>query len=503
LSSPSDNQPDFVEAVDPSGVIEAEVEAAATGAPVLRNARVLLVAEILVRGLGFVTSIVVARAVTPEVLGEVAIAQTTAQFLGQIGDGGLTLWTQRQILLNRDRVSALAMETTLVQLLLSAAVVGLLLIVAVSGVFTPGASRLLILFAPFAIGQALSLLYVLQALDEMASAAFVKGSTSVITAVAAIALVVTTHNPDWVAITLWSGQLAGDALGFWILRRRHGLMLSSVSPGNTRRLLVVGLPFLGALVLAHYALIIDTVTLGLLSTSRALGEYAPPSRLAATALLMFLVLVTAAYPAMMRLFSTDRAEFRALMDALVRLAMRLTLPLTALAAVEATPLIELIYGPKYHDGAHLLTLLALTVPLGWFGFTVGHSLIVAGRQNRYFLAIAIQCVVATVAFPLLVSSDGSTGAAIAEVISWLAFAFAFLWAASPLLGWQPLRGAVGELSFGVVPAAALLLLRSVIGDSLLYAVPVWVASVAAVEWLRGMPTTKGMQELRQGPTSPA
>ncbi|MGH3949431.1 MAG: oligosaccharide flippase family protein, partial [Pseudonocardiaceae bacterium] len=78
-------------------------------------------AEVIGRGLSFVAIIVVARVLGPESFGKFALAQVVVLYLSALGDGGLTLWTQREIVRRPHDLSRLIAQTLVAQIVLAVA----------------------------------------------------------------------------------------------------------------------------------------------------------------------------------------------------------------------------------------------------------------------------------------------------------------------------------------------------------------------------------------------
>jgi len=475
----------------------------------VRNTVALATAEGVGRGLTLLTLLIVARLLGPARLGEVALAQAVALYLAQLGDGGLSMLTYRQIALTPERLPELVVNTTIVQAGLALIVAGAIALVSVIAPFPSGTSHLLLILTPYAAAQAFNLQYALQALERMRTLAAVKILTQAATAGATIWLVAATRDPVWVAVCLWGGQFGGDIAMMAILRRRYRFRVRLPARSSVVGLLRAGLPLLGSIALYNYIGVIDLVVLGALRTPGEVGEYTAPMRMVSAACALSTVPLYAVLAEMVRRYSTNLEAFASFMDRLIRLTTRLTLAATLLVVFEAEAIVRLLYGSEYSGSVALLRILVLIVPLWWYGACVENMLIAGGEQRAFFRGWAITAAVATVAFPVGIALFGPTGAAGAGVIVGVVRATSMTALVQRRLRVMPAVAAARELRYIVGPAVALgitvaLASRRLFPDSSVAPIAVWLVALAASEAIAGLPTVRavGGLGLRGGLKSP-
>ena len=464
-----------------------------------RNVIALGTAEFAGRLLAFLSTIIVARVLGPELFGPVTIALALVLYLGALGDGGLTLWTQRQIVLRPNDLSPLVAGTMVVQLLLSAAIVAVIVAVALAIPFPGDTAILLLVLAPYAVVAALNTIYALQALEHMVAVAAVRVLTQLVTAVVAISLVVATEDPVWFALALWLGLLVGDLTALVLLRRVHMVRLLdmfAVRRAQVLNLLRHGAPFLGIIALLFFVVSVDVVMLGAFDSSEEVGEYGAVRRLIATPLQIIQVMLIAVFPEMVRRFAEDRAGFAPLVHTLVRLAVRPTIAAAVFVMVEAGPIVELLLGPDYKDSTTILSITVLLIPAFWFYGLVGYSLLAAGRQKAFLAILAGTAAAAAAAYPLAIIPFGAVGAAVAVTVALCVQAGCFALYGHRHLGLRAVSAVAWELPYGTVPLGALILLHVALPDpSLALAFVVWALATLGIEFANGMPTLRGVREL--------
>jgi O-antigen/teichoic acid export membrane protein len=462
------------------------------------NLSMLTLAEIFARTLTLVTSVAVARFLGPSKLGEVSLALALSVFCSAIADGGLTLLTYRRIVAHPNRISRLVVDTTMVQAGIGTLMMGLLIAIAVIAPFGASKRELLIVFAPYILSQALNVIYAVQALERMGSAALIKMATQLFTALPTIALVAATHDPVWFAVGLILGQLSGDAITFYVLRRRAGFRFVAPDLSAVVPLLRDGSALLGSLLLFNYLGSIDIPILSAFKTSHQVGEYSSATRIAATAAIVSQVLFTAVLPELVRRHASDHQRFVSFTKQLVILTTRLTLVPTAIVVAASGPIIHIIYGNQYKAAGPLLAILIPIVPLVWYGHLLGFVQVAAGRQRDFLVSLAVACATATVAYPLLAGLGGTTALASGgTAVSFIqAAAFAFL--ARGLVGDDAaIMAAVRQLPYALVPIGLILIQRHVLhSHSFGISVLLWLCGAIGVEAVGGWPTARIVASIR-------
>jgi O-antigen/teichoic acid export membrane protein len=461
------------------------------------NLTMLTLAEIFARTLTLVTSVVVARFLGPSKLGVISLALSLSIFCSAISDGGLTLLTYRRIVAHPNRISRLVVDTTMVQTGIGILMMGLLIAVAVGAPFGASKRELLIVFAPYIVSQALSVIYAVQALERMGAAAMIKMATQLFAALPTIVLIAATHDPVWFAVGLIVGQLSGDALSFYVLRRSAGFRFVVPHVSAVIPLLRDGSALLASLLLFNY-LAIDIPILSAFTSSHQVGVYSSATRIAATAAIVSQVLFSAVLPELVRRHASDHERFVSFTRQLVVLATRLTLVPTAIVIAAAGPIIHIIYGHQYNAAGPLLAILIPIVPLVWYGHLLGFVQVAAGRQRDFMVSLAVACATATVAFPLLAWLGGATALAAGDTAVSLVQAAAFAFLARRLVGTDAaILGALRQLPYALVPITLIVIQRLALNNhSFAISVGLWLCGALFVEAVGRWPSARVVAGIR-------
>jgi O-antigen/teichoic acid export membrane protein len=236
-----------------------------------------------------------------------------------------------------------------------------------------------------------------------------------------------------VAIMWWRGGVAAFAaadlpvalvlLGltlYWM--RRFAQLTWRVSLRDLREVIVGGLAFWATDVFFTIYLYIDTVILAALVDNRAVGFYAPATRMFSVALFPTSIIGAATLPLLSRLGRDPGADFKRAGRKTLALFILCAVPLTIGLATFAGPLILTVFGPAYRPSVPVLVALSLCIVPMFLNFQFNQLLTARDQQWRWTVAMAMACVVNPplnlVLIPLAQHTwhNGALGAAVA----WLA-----------------------------------------------------------------------------------
>jgi O-antigen/teichoic acid export membrane protein len=451
----------------------------------VQNFTSLLVAEGVTRSLSIMTVAIVSRVVGPIAVGSLALAQALTSFATMLGDGGITTLTQREIAANPAAASEQATAATLTQLALALATGGIFFAGALL-LPIPGAASLLVLFLlPIVLAQALSLVYVLQALEHMRAVAVVRIAIQVVTTALAVGFVLLTGDVIWMAIAIWVGVLCGDVLCLAILVR-HGLRPLAVPLVTTLELIQRGLPFLGITLLTQALLGLDVIVLGFLRAPQEVGEYAAAFRLVFFAFTLSGILAQATFPQLVRRFGQDFVRFQGLLRLMIRLAARFTFPFTALVVVGADFVVHLVFGPAFASSTPLVRILAFWIPIGFYNSMVAVALVAAGRQRDYLTVVAVGTAVTAISLLSTVPVAGGMGAAGSILLREMVMLVLFSIVAARLLRTPTLGQFAGQLPWLLIPLATTGAVQLLLPDAtILLPLAAWLLAVLGLEWATG------------------
>jgi len=128
----------------------------------------------------------------------------------------------------------------------------------------------------------------------------------------------------------------------------------------------------------------------------------------------------AAYPVLSRLFVRARARFETLLRKSLLLGMTVTLLVAVLLAINAEPIIDLLYrGEEYTGSASLLRILSASVVVSIWNALLSKGLIAGDLQRRSVVVSGVKLATGLVYSILLTAWMGAPGTAVAVVLAGL------------------------------------------------------------------------------------
>jgi len=291
---------------------------------------------------------------------------------------------------------------------------------------------------------------------------------------AALGIAALLHGAGVVAVS--AIYLGGAALGFglslWFLVRKIARPRFEVEPRRWVPLMRASLAIGMAAVFAVVLFRIDTSMLAAFKPKDVVGNYGAAYRLLEATLFVSWSVGAAVYPVFSRLTTTSDPPVGAVYQRSLKLAIALTLPLTAGGLILAGPLVRVLYGSSYEDAATALRLLAPAIALYPFSYLTGYLLVSQDQQRIltwvYGLVTLENVLVNLVLIPWL----SLNGAALGTSISQLLVAVVFVAVAQRTIGrigWTRIAG--GPVVATLLAAGTMAALR----DELAVAVAVGAA----------------------------
>lgn len=188
-------------------------------------------------------------------------------------------------------------------------------------------------------------------------------------------------------ILLWLGTI-------WF--RRHVRIARHLPPGEIRAMLIGSLPFWASGIFLSFYLQIDSVILGAVAGSAAVGIYAPATRLFAVAFFLPGIVATVTQPLLSRLGVAHPggtgSDFRQVARKSLTLLLLGAVPLTIGLCSFSGPLILGIFGPAYRPSIPVLTVLGLCVIPSFLSMQAASILAAANRQWVWTAVMATCCI---------------------------------------------------------------------------------------------------------------
>lgn len=126
-----------------------------------------------------------------------------------------------------------------------------------------------------------------------------------------------------------------------------------------------------------------TLILGILKDVYSVGIYGAAYKLVSLSYAMSYIIVIVTFPAISRLFHESPEEFKSLIKHCAKGTILLGLPMGVIGVMLGSRIIDLLYGPAYHNAGPLFQIMSLFLAVNSTSYTLSYSLIACDKQDMY------------------------------------------------------------------------------------------------------------------------
>lgn len=380
----------------------------------------LSMGDFVAKTLNFLAFLYLARVLGVTNYGVFEFAISILTYFMLLADGGLEFWATREAAQGSD-VRTLVGRIVPLRFTLASAALVILIIVLPFFPDYPGLRTMLLVFGITLVIYALNIKWVFMGHERMARVAYGLVINQILFSVLVFLFI---RQPSQAVLVPWM-WLAGDllmALYFWgLFARTYGEVRIAVTLRGAREILRPAITIGSAQALGLMAYNFDAVLLGFLLGPKSVGWYRAAYKPITSALAMPLTYFLGLFPALSRTFTKDRMEYDAIVQRSLRLTAIIALPLGVGGTFFAAPIIGLLYGAEYAPAIPAMALLAWSAALIILRDTFRQALIASGNQNLDLRSAAVAVGVNVVLNFILIPRFNIVGAAIATVLSEVAW----------------------------------------------------------------------------------
>jgi O-antigen/teichoic acid export membrane protein len=369
-------------------------------------------------------TLIVPRALGPVGLGIVVSAQSVAGILGVVLGLGTRQYLVREMVLHPEHGSKLV-GTAFVLRLMLVPVVGLAAVLwAYVAHYSHEATVVLYLITAMTIFTLLSepMQAGFQAIERMKYLAFADIVNKTAQSVIGIVLVIIGFRAVGIAASM--AVIAGVLVVLnviWLRRfvsidlRTSGRMLGSMTKQS--------ISFWAFGLFSFVYLWIDTIMLTLMTPEHVVGWYGSTTQILQTLMFLPVLVSTAWLPRLVSAAAESRHKLLTLARTPVELVLLISIPIAAVTALIARPLIHVVYGPAFAHATPVLMLLALCIPPLYLNIMLANILLAEKRQTVWAIVMAGAAVVNPLLNLVLIPAtqsqfhNGAIGAAISLVLT--------------------------------------------------------------------------------------
>ncbi|HVR18191.1 MAG TPA: oligosaccharide flippase family protein [Polyangiaceae bacterium] len=396
----------------------------AARSPVLRNALILVLAQLAGAPLALLVNAMMGRYVGAQAFGQIFVASTLAR-LGFL----FVEWGHNGVLpagVARDRsLAGEFLGTSIVWRLLTAALVCSCLALG-SWILGYGARFQLVLALVSLQWLLGTLMTACQDVVKGFERTDVTAKSQLGQQVLSILIVVPTLLLGGRLIAALVSQAVVSALvGAWVVYAtlRVGVGKITVNRRALKELFTQGAYFLSFGIAMALQANVDTVLLSKLAPGDPVGWFAAAQKLVSVLLIPATALISALYPTLSRLYIEDRAAYVDTIRQALRGTTVLSVPMAACCALYRDVGIRLFNKGEYGPAGQNMLVLSVLILLVYVSMPLGTALLAAGRQ-RQWAAVQLLCVVVSLGLdPVLIPwfqkgyGNGGIGVCVAGVVS--------------------------------------------------------------------------------------
>ncbi|MCP4358087.1 MAG: flippase [Chloroflexi bacterium] len=389
-----------------------------------KNLLRLFTGDIVAKILFFAAFVYLARILGVEYYGTLEFSLAVLTYFLVLGDGGLELWATRETARGRDPHEMLYRVMPLRLLLASAAFILLLLLLPFFPDY-PQLKPMLVLFGLLLFAQAASLKWVFIGQENMGRVASGLVIAQVVFALAIFFLVRSPEDLLWVPILRLLGDTAMVVYFGWLFVRNYGRFQSHFSLRRAKQILRQSLIMGASHGLAFMSYNFDSLLLGFMVSSEAVGWYGAAYKPITAILAVPVTYFIGLFPTLSRTFQKDKEAFGSIIGQSMRLTAVLALPIGVGGTFLASGIILFLFGPEYENSIIPLQILSWSAVLVILRGTFRQSLNAANRQDLDLRCAGTAMAVNVSLNLLLIPRYGIIGAAsttlLAEMI-WITLA---------------------------------------------------------------------------------
>ncbi len=459
----------------------------------MRNSAFGLAAQVAIKVLSFIFSVLVIRHLGVDSYGQYAAVLAFGALFTFIGDLGLSPYLVREVARLRDetdgqpRVQRLVSNVLAVRLVLSTLAAILMILTA----WLTG--RPLVMVGAIALGTIGLLMYSVQGTTDAMLAGYERLDLSAAAKVLNQTVFVVVGATVLLLGMGYYGLIIASLVGIFLMSnfcwrsvRRLGFQVGQIDPSIWKELLRRALPF-GVIGFAlGMSWQFDSVLLNLFRSDSETGYYSAAYNLVFSAAVISNVLNTSLYPSLSRHVARESASPNAIYGRFLRYLVMISLPIAVGGFVLADRIVPFLFDREYLPAISALRIVIWVVPLMFVSEFLGYIVVVSGRESRVARSVLVSTAFNVALNLVLVPWFGFIAAAVMTVLTELVLVSQYVWLLFPTLrtlNWsllvlRPLFAVLGmavvvlsardlpviaAVAIGAVSYAALLVLLRAIG----------------------------------------
>ncbi|GEM_PF-1252147 len=390
-----------------------------------RNGIILVSTEILVKLMGMVTTIVVARFLGADQFGFISFAYALAGVTLMGAHYGFDKLAVRELARRPARASHFLIHISVFKI--SVFFPAALVCMVAAYWQSPNLERLfdvaLVFVAEAALQYTLFICGFFRAIQKMGREGFIRFCIAMLSFATGVPMILTGWGVTGLVFSRMAVMLFCFYLAFRLLRKDFDLRWTPIRWRYLRRLLGMGLPL--ALIVVGVTMYMSTgpLLLGILLTDEDVGYFQAGLTIITPLVVVADAVAGTSLPMLAQTWGKDEQAFAYVIKKSIRYLMLAVIPLSMGMILESERGMGLIFGEEYHTSAGVLMILALVLIPDYINIFLA-VLLISAKQEKYALrATYTGIVVNGLGCYLLIPEQGAMGAAAAWLLAEIAVFF--------------------------------------------------------------------------------
>ncbi len=395
-------------------------------ASIARNTKIMMTAQLITWASSFVLMSYLPRYLGAEEYGKLYFGMSISALAALLMDLGLTMLIVREVARDHGKISSFFFNGGALRIFAWAVSLVITLgFVVLSGYPTTTIEIVLILgIGNLFLGGYEIIHRIFVGLERLEFRSIGMVSEKVFLAIVGVTMLKMGHGPIAIAFVILLSLLLNFLVSYYFLRRITPLNPQEFRPSTWPSLLREGFPFMISMVFGFIFYRVDVMMLSRMTNDAVVGWYGAPYRLFDTLMFFPVILNTAVYPVLSRLFQTSKENVNATARRLLHLTLVAAVPVAVGMLVLAEPIISLLFGlPEYANSIVLLQLLSVSLILVYADFVFSTVLLSYNKQKEVsWIAVIATFVSITLNYFAITYfqehyGNGAIGSAIATAIT--------------------------------------------------------------------------------------
>jgi O-antigen/teichoic acid export membrane protein len=383
----------------------------------LKNLLSLSVGATIMRLLGFVVTVYLARTLGSYGFGELGFASTIVLYFSVIIDQGFGTFGTREIARDRGNIRLYVNSLLTMQFLLSLIAYGSLALFVLCINKPTEIKTLILLYGLQMFSGVLGLNYVFRGIERMGHITVNIVLGQLLYVVGVFLFVSNASQLIYVPIIYVISGFIGIAYMMVIYIRKFGSLRLEFNFPFWKHILRQSLPMGITMILGELYLEFGTVWLGFAKGEHMVGLYSAASKIVLIMTGLKKLYYETTFPIASRFFKESLKNLRALMLYSIIMSLVVTIPIAVIGTLFAEEITTFIFGAGFKGSIVVLKILLWSLVLDFVAQAFINTLVSANKQKTLMIYAFVAAVVNVVSNVMLISAYDIVGAGVAKVVS--------------------------------------------------------------------------------------